>query len=298
MIKIELGNTKKALLFLTLSLVLTSCEKTADCKYPNDHVHLYVKYFDDKGIDGNQLKIEKYLMSENLKVNGYSRKEDLIEINKDDKSYYSLTSNMFEIEKNWPYEYDRMKRNEGNTLEFYYYHEEIEIGWDWKFHLNVYEDWTSDPYYEYNTGEFRIGQFLHRGFKIVKKYNKKGKVKLTVEASDLVADIRKVKDEYPYSTEDYVVINGNSVHGIEKVYKYYRLPKEELSRSLINNPEYNTFEQPDLSNKSLKLNKVSRTNNSTNNQNPSTLAKQNYRLTTSDKKALQFRKSIGHNYYN
>ena len=268
--KVLLGDIKKVLLYLTFPLMLTGCGKKAECNYPNRHAHLYVKSFDKNGIDNKPITIKKYLISEYLNTNGYERKEDRINVTTENELYLSKIKNYFKIKDNWPYMYNLMS-NYHDFIEFYYRYTTIEtyVTTDSKGNTHVHTrtethtGWTDNPYYSHNTGKFHIGHHRFRGFRIEKKYKSNGRVEITLEHKS-ADDIRVIMKEYPYATD--------FDDEVEIVYKEYNANKSELPKIRPDDPRYNTFKHPYLSNITMNLNSnsnnKSNSNTSTNQFNP------------------------------
>lgn len=238
----KLSLVKIAPYVLMAGLTISGCGEKSECELPSRHVHKYVKQFD------NGIKIEKYMDKETLDYFGYHWTDDYIEITKDDEKVFKVIENkkLFEAENNWEYLYHKMASNH-DYLEFYYeYEEKIEHKTKDKdgnekveIEIRYHNGWTTNPYYEHNTGRTRLCHHRYSGYRII---NKNGKFK--AEESKAVDDIREVINEYPYFNENCETI-------VSEEFWYSRLELPYLKPE-----DFNVFEGPDLYNKELTTDKT------------------------------------------
>lgn len=200
-------NLKKWLAYgLTFSIVLSGggCGKKSDCHKPERHVHKYVNNLD------NGDTLTAYFDSEKLKFHGFTWTEDSIDMTQVDSKFYKvLTDNLlFDAETNWDYLYHKMASNH-DYLEFFWEYDEI-VNYttedeDGNVHHHTktehHEGWSTNPRHSHNTGIVRVCHHRYVAFKIVEE-NGKFKKKKSYKADD----IRDVSYEYPYVSEDCVVV--------------------------------------------------------------------------------------------
>ena len=151
---------------------------------------------------------------------------------------------MFLGRDNWDYLYNLMAAQE-DYLEFFYEYDTIETytetdsdgNTETKTRTVHHEGWHTNPYDSDNTGRVRLYHHRFYGYKIIYKNNKFSKV-----SSYAVDDIREIMDEYPYFPENCVT----------EVYEEFRFGRWDLPD--LSPDDFNTFNHPDLNNKSMTLN--------------------------------------------
>ena len=220
------------------SVLLTGCGEKSECELPTRHVHKYIKNL------SNGTAITKYLDSEDLDNFGYKWTDNYILVNKVDEKFYHEVANMFLGRDNWDYLYNLMAAQE-DYLEFFYEYDTIETytetdsdgNTETKTRTVHHEGWHTNPYDSDNTGRVRLYHHRFYGYKIIYKNNKFSKV-----SSYAVDDIREIMDEYPYFPENCVT----------EVYEEFRFSRWDLPD--LSPDDFNTFNHPDLNNKSMTLN--------------------------------------------
>ena len=222
---------------LSITILASGCGKKSECEIPTRHVHKYTKGFSDG------TTITKYLDSEYLNHFGYNWNEDYIVINKVDEKMYDKLSNLFLGTDNWEYLYNVMAKQE-DYLMFYYEYTTIETytttdsDGNTTYHTRTvhHDGWHSNPYDSDNTGKTRLYHHRFFGYRLVYI---NGNPKL--EESPAVDDIREIINDYQYFPEDCVT-------EVYETFKFNRLELPYLTPS-----DFDTFNGPDLSNKSIEL---------------------------------------------
>ena len=229
----------------TLSLlpfVLTGCGEKSKCELPERHVHKYVRYVN------NDVLINKYLEDEELSnFSGYTWTGETIDINSKDAAFYDKTYDLIDEKDNWDYLYYMMASSK-DYLEFWYEYDTTQIvtSTDSKGHTTSkvvthhHEGWHQDSRSSNNTGKFRIVHYQFHGYKVIYENGK-----FYTQRSYDVDDVREILSDYPYFYEDF------RTHITSKNYK---ISKNDLWKLDPYDPQYNTFNHPDLTNKSKDLN--------------------------------------------
>lgn len=239
--------TQNMIPVLLLPIIISGCSEKSDCTFPNRHMHQYKKIIsvNDQNNPNDDLVIKRYFNGENLEMSDYQQTNNIIELNKEDESFYNLIVNneLYYGIDNWEYLYHVMKKNHKDHLEFYYYYTTTHIYFttDSKGHIHshtrivTHSGWSKDPKHRGNTGKVAYIHKMYYGYKIEEENGK-----LTIIESPLCEDIRNIIKTYPYFKED-----PTKKQSVEKMF-----PKNQLSDvtlSDFNNP----FGKPNLEDKSL-----------------------------------------------
>lgn len=216
---------KKLLLgALAFSLVgTTGCGKKADCDIEDSHAHLYT----------NEEGYSRYINKEYIKYEGYTRNDDYINIEGQEKFYKFLDKkDMLKIEDNMGVILAKQEEN-NDYIEYRYFYtyfvpiaHVVSAGKTTTFYYTYIpmtgHSWTSDSNHCNLTGEQRLCHYVYTAYKIEKDDN--GKYVL-IPSKD-VDNIKEVMDEYPYIKEKYYkVVNPENGCDLD----YEDGPEEEIS---------------------------------------------------------------------
>ncbi len=217
---------RKQLLLSALAFSLastTGCGKKADCDIEDPHAHLYT----------NEEGYTRYIDKEYIKYEGYTRSDDYINIEGQEKFYKFLDKkDILRIDDNLGVILSKQEQNQ-DYIEYRYeytYYQPIphyytinKVTQVYYTYIPVtYHSWTSNPDHCNLTGEQRLCHYVYTAYKIEK--DEKGKYVL-IPSKD-VDNIKEVMDEYPYIKEKYYkVVNPEYGYDLD----YEDGPEEELS---------------------------------------------------------------------
>ena len=218
----------KVLALLAIPFILSGCAKNVDCDIPERHVHKYIG-FDTRGIVTNYFDSEREYINKNYPFGTfkYQRKDDYLEITKDDEEFYKVKGALFKGEENWHYLYNLMLNNE-DYMEYEY-----------KYRSGRYTHyaWTQDKNRNGLTGKVRVYHYKYYGYKITCENGE-----YVLEMSPYVDDIRDILDEYPYV----------GLGCFDEFHKGYKIDPRKIPTLKLS--EIDEFKQPDLTNKNLYTN--------------------------------------------
>ena len=195
----------------------------SDCNDRSYHLHKYVK-------DG----LVRYFPKEKLNYRGYKWTDEYVYVSRDEEELVNFEQRKELIKINDNIEYLNAEReSKKDFVEYQYEYTEtwttmqpVQIGKTTSYYPVIHEeteyDWTSNPKHSGLTGLARTGHHVYVAYKVER--NKRGK--LTLVESPEVENLIDIKDEYPYITEDHIVIN----------YTKFKLEEEETKEEEDNKP--------------------------------------------------------------
>ena len=215
----------KVLALLAIPFILSGCARDVECNTGESHVHKYmgsnkrgtiVNYFDSEAE-----YIEDQYQDVNYDTFRYYRKDDYIEITKEDENFYKAKGKMFKGTDNWDFLYSIMVAKQ-DYLEY-------------SSNEDIFEYWVKQkPAKRHFTGNVRVTHYQYCGHKLTYKDGK-----WVNERSPFVDDIRDIIDEYPYFEIDCY----------RQVQKEYYTNKDALDTITLE--DFDEFTRPDLSNTSM-----------------------------------------------
>ena len=223
----------KVLTLLAIPFILSGCARNVECNVPERHVHKYVgsnnkgtvtNYFDS---EGEYIRVG--YTDGDFQTFYYYRKDDYIDISKDDERFYEIKGYyLFDGRENWDYLYNVMATKK-DFLEYQYQYDDGLGGWN--------RSWTTNKKKNNLTGKVRVCHYQFCGHKLEYKDGRWINTR-----SPFVDDIRQIIDEYPYFELD--------CYKVAK--KEYTFDKKQVKDIKIE--DINEFNHPDLENKDLYTN--------------------------------------------
>lgn len=184
-----------------LTCTLSGCSKKVDCDINERHVHAYVN---DEGFT-------KYLEKENESYYGYNRRDDYIDITKEDSEFFKYLNKeyLLRIEDNQE-QIGIIESNNEDFIEYRYRYtymmaipHTVSNGKSTSTYFTYVPmtgySWTTNKDHSRLTGEQRRCHYVYRAYKIEK--DEKGKYALI--PSEYVDSIEDLNGEYPYIKETF-----------------------------------------------------------------------------------------------